>query len=258
MLPIPNTEKIITSIKYNLKFLEELSYIDKFLSTYSLKEFIGLYKHINIELGKIELAEIESEFWQLCESPDEFIYYKNVFEIKFRFLLNWRTDFGPLYEGFDSTMKMENQRIKKKLLTKFGSIESSDLNTLKTNYLNANYTLLLIKIDLIEMFAQWDEMSPSNFIANLTLPPSKFRLAPNRKTDFLKIISSMYDARMFETEDGYIASSKQQLINEFGRLLNEDFSKYSAFLSQSKNVSEETFLKPFREIEQKAKDYFEK
>jgi hypothetical protein len=87
---------------------------------------------------------------------------------------------------------------------------------------------------------------------------SKFKLANNKKTDFIKIISAMYDNRMFETNDGYLASNKQELMNEFGRIVNEDLSRYSGLLSKSKNPSKDVFLKPFKDIEKKAGEYYDK
>jgi len=88
--------------------------------------------------------------------------------------------------------------------------------------------------------------------------PLRFRLAPKRKTDFIKIISAMFDARMFETEDGYIASNKKEILNEFGRMLGEDFERYSSFLSLAKNSEINTFMKPFKDIEKKAEEYYYK
>ncbi len=87
---------------------------------------------------------------------------------------------------------------------------------------------------------------------------SKFRLAQKKKTDFIKILSAMYDNRMFETEDGYQASSKQELMNEFGRIVNEDLGNYSVLLSKSKNPEIDVFLKPFDTIRSKAEEYYNK
>jgi len=85
-----------------------------------------------------------------------------------------------------------------------------------------------------------------------------FRLAPKRKTDFIKIVSAMFDARMFETEDGYIACSKQEILNEFGKILGEEFKTYSVLLSKAKAAEKTVFLKPFKEIEKKGEEYYEK
>jgi len=92
-----------------------------------------------------------------------------------------------------------------------------------------------------------------NYLGN-----SKFRLAQNKKTDFIKIISAMYDNRMFETKDGYLASNKQELMNEFGSIVGEDFNKYSGLLSKSKIPNKDVFLKPFKDIEKKAEEYYDK
>ncbi len=42
----------------------------------------------------------------------------------------------------------------------------------------------------------------------------------------------------------------------FGEFLGDDFSAYSASLSQAKTRDEKTFLKPFVEIEKAAKHYY--
>ena len=86
----------------------------------------------------------------------------------------------------------------------------------------------------------------------------KFRLVAKKKTDFIKIISAMYDNRMFETEGGYLATSKQELMNEFGRIVGEDLSKYSSFLSLAKKAEKLTFMKTFKDIELKAEEYYDK
>ena len=85
----------------------------------------------------------------------------------------------------------------------------------------------------------------------------KFKLSKSRKTDFIKLVSAMYDTRMFETEKGFIVSNKQALLDEFGSILGEDFSNYSVLLSQSKNADKTAFLKPFKDIQNKAGDYYD-
>jgi len=93
---------------------------------------------------------------------------------------------------------------------------------------------------------------------NTTVNSSKFRIVKNKKLDFTKILSAMYDNQMFENEDGYHATNKQEVFNEFGKLLNADFSNYSANLSQSKITNKDSFMKPFKEIERKAEAYYDK
>ena len=57
---------------------------------------------------------------------------------------------------------------------------------------------------------------------------------------------------MFETENGLFVSNKQELLDEFGSILGEDFSNYSVLLSQSKNADKTAFLKSFTDIQNKA------
>jgi hypothetical protein len=83
-----------------------------------------------------------------------------------------------------------------------------------------------------------------------------YRLASKRKTDFIKLLSSMYDTKMFADADGKPATNKQKLIETFGQFLGDDFSAYSTLLSQAKDKEERTFLKPFKEIEKEALRYF--
>ena len=83
----------------------------------------------------------------------------------------------------------------------------------------------------------------------------KFRIAPKKKTDFIKVISAMYDAKIFVLEDKKAVMKKQDLMAAFASLLNDDFSKYSNSLAQAKDGKEKMYLKTFKELEAKAMDY---
>jgi len=116
-------------------------------------------------------------------------------------------------------------------------------------------------IEVIESLIQNSTTAVSSVQENSSvyIPAApRFRLAPKKKTDFIKIVSAMYDARMFETEDGYIACSKQEILNEFGKILGEEFKTYSVLLSKAKAAEKAVFMKPFKEIEKKGEEYYEK
>ncbi len=66
----------------------------------------------------------------------------------------------------------------------------------------------------------------------------------------------MYDAKMFADADGNPLTNKQKMMEAFGEFLGDDFTAYSASLSQAKKNEEKTFLKPFKEIEKEALRYF--
>lgn len=83
----------------------------------------------------------------------------------------------------------------------------------------------------------------------------KFRIAPHRTTDVIKILSAMYDCRLFQTSDGLTAASKQEVMEEVGRLFQSDFSHYSTLLSKAKAASL-NFLDIFDKLSRKAHDYY--
>ena len=81
-------------------------------------------------------------------------------------------------------------------------------------------------------------------------------ISSKRKTDFIKIISAMYDSGIFVDSEGNPSASKQKLMEELGSFLNDDLSKYSASLSNAKDKGVDTFMKPFRDIDKEARRYF--
>lgn len=83
---------------------------------------------------------------------------------------------------------------------------------------------------------------------------SQYKIADNRKTDFVKIISSMYDCRIFETINGKYASNKDELIKSIGSFFNTDIKNSSRTLSDSRK--NENFLNIFNDITQKATEYY--
>lgn len=86
---------------------------------------------------------------------------------------------------------------------------------------------------------------------------SIFKIASRRKTDVVKILSAMYDIKMFADADGKSATNKQQLMEAFGAFFGEDLTSYSTLLSQAKDKDRGVFLKPYEEIFRAGKNYFE-
>ena len=96
-----------------------------------------------------------------------------------------------------------------------------------------------------------------NIDKTLTINTGKFRISKGKKTDFIKIINAMYECRLFETEKGFLASNKQELFNEFGKLLGEDFSSYSTLLSRAALPEKSVFMQSFKDIEHKGAIYYD-
>ena len=80
--------------------------------------------------------------------------------------------------------------------------------------------------------------------------------AIENKTDFIKIISAMYDCRMFKTIDGNIASNKKELIKTLGEFFNIEINDYSKLLSAAKNTN--NYLDIFDKLTSKGEDYYKK
>ncbi len=133
----------------------------------------------------------------------------------------------------------------------------------KTESLQTEYENFIKKcqeyLELIDF--QIDNESKSNSVevqqplVSAVIPSSTFKLAPKKKTDFIKVISAMYDAKIFVGEDGKPAANKQDLMNAFGTLLNDDFSKYSSSLAQAKIGAEALYIKTFETLTEKAWEY---
>lgn len=98
-------------------------------------------------------------------------------------------------------------------------------------------------------------------VTNITnkIPSSNnYRIASRRKTDVIKILSAMYDSRMFVDTQGKHATNKQELMEAFGKFIGEDFKAYSTMLSQAKTNNPDQFLKVFDDLRKAGKQYFEK
>lgn len=84
---------------------------------------------------------------------------------------------------------------------------------------------------------------------------SKYRITARHNTDIIKIVSAMFDMHLFSTPDGMLASSKQDIMENIGKLFSTDFSKYSASLSAAKQTA--GFMDTFNELTAKAKEYYD-
>jgi hypothetical protein len=82
-----------------------------------------------------------------------------------------------------------------------------------------------------------------------------FKIASKRKTDVVKILSAMYDSKLFANADGQPATNKQELMEAFGEFFGEDLKAYSTLLSQAKDKSPDLYLKTFDELKKSAADY---
>ena len=85
---------------------------------------------------------------------------------------------------------------------------------------------------------------------------SCYRIAENHKTNFAKILSAMYELRMFEDDKGLIVSNKQKLISSIGRFFNVDYKNLPQLLNAAKQNGNYTEI--FDKLKEKAKDFDKK
>jgi len=221
-----------------------------------IKEMFDTYVRI---AESIKLDDIKTEFWELANDFEAPMRLRNIYQIKFKVLLNWE-----IPEKYNTSFFMQliderlipfiNRHIARNIVIEIEYIMS----------INKSFMLLLTMLftcreeiqsilEQCDAFAGIDNQAPTPASPTTT---SHYRLASKRKTDFIKLLSAMYDSRLFVDKEGNPVANKQKLMEDMGRFLNDDFSAYSASLSQAKNRDEKTFLKPFKEIEKEALRYF--
>lgn len=101
------------------------------------------------------------------------------------------------------------------------------------------------------LFDKWQNTSQTETSSN-----SQYTISDANKTDFIKIISAMYDYRMFGTVDGKIASNKKDLIKALGEFFNTRIDDYSKLLSAAKNTC--NYLDIFDKLKSKGEKYYKK
>ena len=92
--------------------------------------------------------------------------------------------------------------------------------------------------------------------ATATIPKS-YKIASKRKTDVIKILSAMYDCKLFVDKDNNPITNKQELMEAFGEFFNEDFKAYSTLLTQAKDKEPSIFYKPFDQLRNASTEYYE-
>ena len=267
MKPIPITENIAFSIDFIIDFFESFKQKTDYNNPFYLTTD-KLAKELAESLDKlrtINILDIKDEFSKVCDGYDQIIPLRHIIEVNFKRLLSWR--YNSVAEFTDQEKEMSDEI--EEFLTSYyndGNIISfENKDSICNSYILIGYNITYLKINLLELLARWQEMgAPFSKIdtdKNKSKPVSNsavytFKLASKKKTDFIKLLSSMYDTKMFVDADGKAATNKQKLMEAFGEFLGDDFSAYSASLSQAKTRDDKTFLKPFKEIEKEALRYF--
>jgi hypothetical protein len=114
---------------------------------------------------------------------------------------------------------------------------------------------LNVELERVEFELKINRVSNKETISKKSL---NFKIASKRKTDVVKILSAMYDSKLFANAEGQPATNKQELMEAFGEFIGENLSAYSTMLSQAKNNNPDFYLKTFDDLKRAGREYFEK
>lgn len=234
--------------------------------TEDLKKSITEIKSINIET-------IKSEFIDTLEDYNSIFFQRKLFEFKLGRLLAWKHE-------YDDGVDVNEQKYQREFIefTSWQTTYSIDINTQNFTQLRGAFIRLSARVTLLKqqvktmlshyqtlgdiylqekklMVVPIEQMSAQ--VTQQKNTPSEVYPASKKKTDIIKILSAMYDAKMFADAEGKPLTNKQKMMEAFGEFLGDDFSAYSTSLSQAKNRDRKIFMKPFTEIEKAAERYLE-
>lgn len=223
-------------------------------------------------MKSIDIDLVKAEFEATLEDYSKVFFQKKLFEFKFEQLLNWKYDYENGVKENISKFKDELNEFSVFHFTFLLDEHSIEYMRLKDLFINLSRRVTYLKHLIKTMLAHYDDLGNIYLQANsLKIIPNqeempskkvksefciKVKLASKKNTDFIKILSAMYDTRLFVDENGKPLTNKQKLMETFGNFLNVDFSTYSTSLSNAKDKDMETFLRPFREIEKAARRYY--
>lgn len=223
------------------------------------------------KLKEVDVDIVKAEFVDTLEDYGKVFFQKKLFEFKFERLLNWKHDYENGFEENGNKFNTEFIEFVNCQVSYQIDVRSVEFNRLRGLYMTLSARVTLLKYQIKTMLAHYDELgkiylqtnnlkvvSFEEEITRKRIQPGnciKVTVASKRKTDIIKILSAMYDARMFAGEDGKPLTNKQNLMDAFGEFLGDDFSAYSTLLSQAKDKDVDTFMKPLTELEKAFRNY---
>lgn len=256
------TDDYIWKIKNVISEIQKVDTVDEYFDFTELREMMRDYKGFVIQIQSIDINAIKNEFWEVCENHSDIANWLLVFNVKFKTILNWEAGSNDDYKLFRKGIQLKVEGFLKSYELDSGyELSSREKLEFYSIYFRLIMKIMILKTSLKEMLREFQEMASGKENSKneqVSISPSKFRISKNKKTDFIKIVSAMYDTRIFQTENEFIASSKQAIFDELGKIFNADFSSYSTILTQSKVAEKSSFMKPFSVLASKAEDYYNK
>jgi DNA-dependent RNA polymerase auxiliary subunit epsilon len=254
----PLTDRNIYDINTIIEFLNTLKDENVLYEkgTTRILELFDVYLNLTKKIGQ---DEIKSEFWDLANDFKYPVRLKSIYKIKFKQLLNWTKA-----EKFDLIFitDLSNELLYPFLRRHVDNglyVDMEDAMKISTSFQLIITSLFTFKEDIESLLVQCDAYAGvyDNNTRKQDLKDSNYRIASKRKTDVVKILSAMYDCRMFVDKQGKPITNKQELMEAFGEFFNDDLSTYSTLLTQAKNKDHDTFFKPFDQINRAITKYYE-
>ncbi len=210
------------------------------------------------------IGKLQNYYQELIQVPEKIDTEESEDSIDPRFDIDFlKSEIDKPEFTVSDKLKMVNQRLfdflqwqKQYDIYDEWAIYSSESKYIITNKLYPKFEALCrLEIERWESMVCNNEEKNKYTQAETAKTPLNFKITSKRKTDVIKILSAMYDCRMFVDTEGNAASNKQKLMDAFGEFLGEDFSAYSTLLSQAKDKGINTFMKPLRDLEREFNRY---
>lgn len=253
----PITDACIENLENVLNFTEQMK-TGRTLFDY-FKLFLECIKEYTEKINSYPKDVITQEFWALADDIAHPASFKKLYAMKFSRLLEMDLINPDVY----SIDKLTEQLLKPVYLSCVDAdVDLKSLKYIVSVPIFASYiqSIHQFRNKILSLLKEYDVLNSDDKLTEIytrTSATMPIRIASKHKTDIIKILSAMYDARMFAGEDGKSLTNKQKLMDAFGEFLGDDFSTYSVSLTQAKNRDRKTFMKPFTEIENAAERYLE-
>ena len=232
---------------------EKILMFDKYNPSVSIKGHENIHNYLLSIIRSLQnnpVTEIENEFINnLTDYGTESISnLTHIYTCKWiGFLPESTITFGSLHDEVNLWLQDILQNAKESNL-----LDDLEIDIILGNIEFIGELLNQVATDLQKLFVKFQPQNQP--IENNTTTTSNYTI--ENKTDFIKIISAMYDCRMFKTRDGKIASNKKELIKTLGEFFNIEINDYSKLLSAAKNTN--NYLEIFDKLKQKGDDYYKK
>lgn len=272
MKDTPITNEYIHLINESIATLENYFEYENepFVCMYPKEESDELFA-LNHKVSHINVDDIKQEFIDTLENYSKIFFQKKLFEFKFETLLSWRFNYSSKIEEEQMHYKKIFGEYTDHQVTFNVDVRSTEFYILKSQFINLCFRITRLKYKVQKMLAEFETIgklyvesanlsliatqTEETFQKSMAHTLTEVKIASKHKTDVIKILSAMYDSKMFVNADGKPQSNKEKMMVAFGEFLGEDFNSYSTLLSQAKKNGVETFMKPLQDLEKAFKKY---